>query len=156
MYVHESIFSGFLEILKSFVLKIKVGDPFDSNSTMGPLISSQHLEKVLSYIQIAKDEGGQVITGGERLVTGVNSQGYYLAPTIITGVHPIDCRIQQEEVFGPVVTVTPFSSEEEVIEWANGTKYGLSASIWTQNISRAHRVAHKMQGGTVWVVSLQV
>lgn len=153
MYVHESIFSKFLEILKDRALKIKVGDPFDSNSTMGPLISNQQLEKVLSFIQIAQDEGGEIITGGKRLVTGVNPNGYYFAPTIITGVHPIDCRIQQEEVFGPVVTVTPFSSEEEVIKWANGTKYGLSASIWTQNISRAHRVAQKMQGGTIWVVN---
>ncbi len=147
-----SIFSKFLEILKNHALNIKVGDPFDSNTNMGPLISSPHLQKVLSYIQIAQEEGGHVVTGGKRLVSGVNPEGYYLAPTIITGVHPINCRIQQEEVFGPVVTVTPFSTEEEVVEWANGTKYGLSASIWTQNITRAHRVARKMQGGTIWVV----
>ncbi len=130
-----------------------MGDPFDSSTTMGPLISSQHLEKVLSYIKIAQTEGGQIITGGKRLEADLNPNGNYLAPTIIIGVDPIDCRIQQEEVFGPVVTVTPFSSEDEVVKWANGTKYGLSASIWTQDIKRAHRVARQMHGGTIWVVT---
>ena len=153
IYVHESIYERFLNMLKENALKITVGDPFDPNSKMGPLISMQHLEKVLSYINIAESEGGKVVTGGNRVSDGVNPDGCFIAPTIITGIHPINCRIQQEEVFGPVVTVTSFSTEEQVIKWANGTKYGLSACVWTQNIKQAHRVAKRLQSGTVWVVS---
>ena len=96
-------------------------------------------------------EGGKIITGGKRLTEPPFTHGYYLRPTIITGVPPLACRVQQEEIFGPVITVTPFQTEEQVIEYANGTKYGLSACVWSQNVKRVHRVSKALKAGTIWV-----
>ena len=151
MFVEQSIFDSFVEKFVAETEKLQVGDPMDKDSFIGALVSKPHLEKVKSYVELAKQEGGTVRTSME--VQGLSDEvknGYFMRPTVITGLAP-HCRVQQEEIFGPVVTITPFQSEEEVIEMANGVKYGLSASLWTGDSSRAHRVAENIQAGTVWV-----
>jgi len=109
------------------------------------------MEKILSYIDLARSEGGTVLCGGMRISPeGENSNGYFVEPTVIEGL-PFDCRTNQEEIFGPVVTIQPFDTEEEVLQYANSTEYGLAATVWTQNLTRAHRVAASLQSGIVWV-----
>jgi aminomuconate-semialdehyde/2-hydroxymuconate-6-semialdehyde dehydrogenase len=110
------------------------------------LISEAHLQKVVGYIELAKQEGGTIVTGGHR----VDRRGYFVEPTVITGL-ACDCRILQEEIFGPVVTVTPFDREEQAIAFANSTRYGLSSTLWTRDLQRAHRVAAAIDSGTVWI-----
>jgi aminomuconate-semialdehyde/2-hydroxymuconate-6-semialdehyde dehydrogenase len=109
------------------------------------------MEKVLSYIQLAKQEGGTVLTGGDRYeVAGRCRDGWFIKPAVIEGL-PYDCRTNQEEIFGPVVTIMPFDTEEEVLHYANSTKYGLAATLWTNHLSRAHRMAQHLESGIVWV-----
>ena len=130
---------------------IQVGDPKEPSTNMGALVSKEHLEKIQYYVELAKEEGGKIVLGGDRPnLDGELKNGYYHNPTVIVGLPP-SCRVQQEEIFGPVVTVTPFESEEEVIEWANCVKYGLSATVWTENLRKAHRVAQELKAGTVWI-----
>lgn len=138
-----------------------MGDPSHPDTDLGPLISEQHLEKVDSYVQIAHEQGGKIECGGERLKIsckgvikdgemGNGDEGYFYPPTIITGL-PSTSRVCQDEIFGPVVTVIPFETEDEVIEWANSVEYGLSASVWTENGRRGRRVADSLHVGTVWI-----
>ncbi|SVD44879.1 uncharacterized protein METZ01_LOCUS397733, partial [marine metagenome] len=130
---------------------MKVGDPKNENSSLGAVVSEDHMNKILSCIDRAKDEGGEVLTGGKRLVlNGKLKNGYYVEPTIIDGLS-FDCKTNQDEIFGPVVSMIPFKEEEEVIKMANATKYGLSASLFTRDISRGHRVAAAIDSGVVWV-----
>ncbi|MEY2763678.1 MAG: hypothetical protein RLZZ205_102, partial [Bacteroidota bacterium] len=149
--VQRSIYEAFKNALVNKVSKMTVSDPLDPNSKFGALVSEGHLSKVMSYIQLAKKEGGSVLCGGfspempEEL-----KDGYYLQPTLIEGLNA-HCRTNQEEIFGPVATLIPFDTEEEAIQWANCTPYGLAASIWTQNIGRAHRVAQQLETGISWV-----
>ena len=126
-----------------------VGNPLDPSTQVGPLVSKQHFEKVVSYFDIAREEGGKIVCGG--IDAQLASSGFFVRPTIITNVDPIHSRLQKEEIFGPVVTVTPFDTEEQVIQYANSTQYGLSASVWTDNIKRANRVSRGLKVGTVWV-----
>jgi aminomuconate-semialdehyde/2-hydroxymuconate-6-semialdehyde dehydrogenase len=106
---------------------------------------------VLSYIDLAKEEGGTILCGGEQLhMSAPYDKGYYIAPTVVEGLSHT-CRTNQEEIFGPVITITPFETEEEVLEMANSTEYGLAASVWTENLSRAHRMAKKLESGIVWI-----
>ncbi|CAG8489950.1 10845_t:CDS:10 [Diversispora eburnea] len=146
IFVHSSIYDNFLE---SFVHKAEnliVGNPNDPNTQIGALNSKQHMEKVLGYIELAKSEGGVIKCGGKRKeMTGDYSEGYFVEPTVITN------RVAHEEIFGPVVTVHPFESEDEVIKYANDSQHGLSCSIWTQNGSRQRRVAESIHVGTCWV-----
>lgn len=118
---------------------------------MGAVVSKPHMEKILSYIELAKEEGGTILCGGKRkILDGEHAKGYYIEPTIIEGLH-YNCRTNQEEIFGPVVTITPFDTEEEVLIMANSTQYGLAATVWTSDLKRAHRVADQVQAGIVWV-----
>ena len=115
-------------------------------------MSKAQLDKVSSYVALAKQDGGQVRCGGQPPPT-INQRckdGYFFEPTVITGL-PVDCRVNQEEIFGPVVTVMPFETEDQVVEYANCTEYGLSASVWTQDVKRAHRMAERIEAGTVWI-----
>lgn len=153
IYVEEKIYDQFLKAFVEETEKITVGDPSDKKSFIGALVSKEHLEKVLSYVELAKEEGGTIHTSSE--VQGLSEpikNGYYMRPTVITGL-PKNCRVQQEEIFGPVVTITPFKTEEEALELANSVDYGLSATLWTSDVSRAHRVSGQIQAGTVWVNS---
>jgi aminomuconate-semialdehyde/2-hydroxymuconate-6-semialdehyde dehydrogenase len=110
-----------------------------------------HYEKILSYIKLAIEEGGKILSGGNAIKgEGKNANGFFIAPTIVEGLS-YDCRTNQEEIFGPVVTIMPFDTEEEALLYANSTQYGLAATVWTENLSRAHRVAAKIDSGIVWI-----
>ena len=149
--VHRSIYDRFVEQLVTVVQNLTVGDPQHSTSDLGSLISHEHQQKVMDFVQSAIEDGGQVLCGGAiPEMPTVLEGGAWFQPTVIVGVDT-SCKISMEEVFGPVVVVHPFDTEEEAIEIANGTQYGLASTIWTQNLERAHRVAAEMDTGLVWV-----
>ena len=153
IYVERAIFQEFKNALVEKIAKLKIGDPLDEETQHGALVSKAHLDKVNSYIELAKQEGGKIILGGEKVtVEGRCQQGYFLQPTIIEGL-TADCRVNQEEIFGPVCTIQPFDSDEEVLAYANGTEYGLAASVWSSNVSRCHRLASELDFGIVWINS---
>jgi aminomuconate-semialdehyde/2-hydroxymuconate-6-semialdehyde dehydrogenase len=151
IFVERSIYDKFK---KDFVEKTKqliVGNPLDENTRIGAVVSKPHQEKILSYVELAKQEGGTVLCGGHAItLEGELSEGYYVAPTIIEGLS-YTCRTNQEEIFGPVVTITPFDTEEEALTMANSTRYGLASVVWTENLTRAHRVASNIHAGIVWI-----
>ena len=141
----------FVEALKSKSEALRLGSPLEKSTDLGPLISAQHREKVLSYYRLARDEGAEVVTGGGVPEFGnALDRGFYVQPTIYTGLQE-SARCVQEEIFGPVCHVAPFETEEEAVHMANDTKYGLAASIWTTNLKRGHRVAQQMNAGITWV-----
>ena len=149
--VHESIYTQFRNALVERAKALKVGDPRENGHDLGALVSEGHRDKVLGYIKLAQEEGGTVLAGGEAVqVPGRCADGYFVAPTIIEGLGP-KCRTNQEEIFGPVVTLQSFATEEEALALANDTPYGLAAVVWSQNLKRAHRVAGKIHSGIVWV-----
>lgn len=151
IFVERPIYEKFKTAFVEKVSTMKVSYPADPEARMGALVSKPHMEKVLSYIDLARQEGGTVLTGGEQVkLEAPYDNGYYLRPTVIEGL-AYDCRTNQEEIFGPVVTITPFDTEEEVLHMANSVKYGLSATLWTTNLQRAHRVADKVEAGIVWI-----
>jgi len=151
IYIERPIYEKFKTAFLEKVRRIVPGNPADDNTKMGALVSKDHMEKVLSYIDLAKSEGGTVLTGGHRVILdGDLSGGFYLAPTVIEGLNET-CRTNTEEIFGPVVTLQPFDNEDEAIRLANSSEYGLSATIWTQNLNRAHRVADSVEAGIVWI-----
>jgi aminomuconate-semialdehyde/2-hydroxymuconate-6-semialdehyde dehydrogenase len=146
IFVERSIHDAFVERFVEATKKLKIGDPTDATTDVGALVSEAHMNKVLGYIALAKEEGGAIATGGSR----VGTRGFFVEPTVITGLG-CDCRVLQEEIFGPVVTITPFDSEDEAVAFANSTRYGLSATLWTRDLQRAHRVAAALDAGTVWI-----
>lgn len=148
IYVERPAYDAFIEKFVAKTKELVVGDPFDPATKVGALIGKDHYKNVMKYIELAKEEGGQILTGGKR--PEAMDKGYYVEPTIIVGLDR-NCRVVQEEIFGPVVTVIPFDSEEEVIEQANDSNYGLSATIWTNDLRRAHRVAGQIEAGITWV-----
>jgi len=150
IYIERSIYDQFKKDFVKVTEKQKVGHPLEEDTKFGAIVSKPHYEKILSYIDIAKAEGGQILTGGHSIHPEGHEDGWYIAPTIIEGLSP-DCRTNQEEIFGPVCTITPFDTEEEVLAYANGTDYGLSATVWTQNLTRAHQMSSKIEAGIVWV-----
>ncbi|HLU87081.1 MAG TPA: aldehyde dehydrogenase family protein, partial [Taishania sp.] len=151
IFVERSIYDKFKTVFVEKVSKMKVSYPSDPEARMGALVSKPHLEKVMSYVELAKQAGGIVLTGGELVqLDAPYNNGYYMRPTVIEGL-AYDCRTNQEEIFGPVVTITPFDTEEEVLKMANSVKYGLSATIWTNNLQKAHRVADQVEAGLVWI-----
>lgn len=153
IFIERPIYEKFRDAFVEKVSKTKVSYPTDPEAKLGALVSKPHLEKVMSYIDLAKEEGGSVLTGGTQVhLEGEYKDGYYLRPTVIEGL-AFDCRTNQEEIFGPVVTITPFDTEEEVLAMANSTEYGLSATVWTEHLTRAHRVADQLHSGIVWVNS---
>jgi aminomuconate-semialdehyde/2-hydroxymuconate-6-semialdehyde dehydrogenase len=148
IYVERPVYQEFLDRFVAKTKELVVGDPFDPKTKVGALISEEHFERVSGYLKLAKEEGGEFLTGGKR-PEGLD-KGNYLEPTIIVGLDR-NCRVVNEEIFGPVVTVIPFDTEEEVVDQANDTHYGLSASIWTNDLRRAHRVAGQIEAGIIWV-----
>lgn len=150
VFVHQSIYPAFIEQLKARTEALVVGDPMDPNTQVGSLISQQHFDKVLSAIDNAKQSGATLLTGGKAVTEGSCANGYFVAPTVF-----IDCDDEmafvQQEIFGPVMAVLSFVDEQEVIQRANNTDYGLAAGVFTQNLSRAHRVIHQLQAGICWI-----
>jgi len=151
VFVQRSIYDRFRDAFVSETRKLVVGDPTDDGTRCGALASEQHMEKVLSYIGLATREGGVIACGGTRVQVGGRCRdGWFVEPTVIEGL-PASCRTNTEEIFGPVVTLIPFDDEDDVCAMVNGTPYGLSASVWTENVHRAHRVADRIETGIVWV-----
>ena len=151
IFVERPIYNKFKEEFVKRVESTVVSNPQDPAAKMGAVVSKPHMEKVLSYVELAKEEGGTVLTGGKQVfLDAPYDEGYYLRPTVIEGL-AYDCRTNQEEIFGPVVTITPFDTEEEVLMMANSTQYGLSSTLWTSDLKRAHRMADQLQAGIVWV-----
>lgn len=151
LIVQESIADEFLEKFLALATTIRVGDPLDERTEMGPLTSAMHRDRVLNYVDIARAEGGEVLTGGKAPANPALAKGFYVEPTIVKASP--DSRVCKEEVFGPFVSVSTFSSDEEATQIANSTDYGLGAGLWTNDLSRAHRMAGVLRAGMVWVNS---
>lgn len=153
IFIEKSIYEKFRDAFVARVKTLKVGDPNEEDSNLGAIVSLQHKNKILSYIQLAKEEGGKILCGGNEVkLKGRCESGYFIEPTVIDGLS-YTCRTNQEEIFGPVVTLTPFENEQEALTMANSVKYGLSSSIWTNDLKRAHRVAEEIEAGIVWINS---
>jgi aminomuconate-semialdehyde/2-hydroxymuconate-6-semialdehyde dehydrogenase len=151
LLVEETAYPAFVERLVAGARRLRVGDPLVPETDQGALISRNHLERVLGYIDLARREGGRILCGGAPATVGGRcAGGSFLEPTVVVDLAS-ECRSQQEEIFGPVVSVTPFRDEAEALRLANGVPFGLSASLWTRDLARAHRVAERLEAGTVWV-----
>jgi aminomuconate-semialdehyde/2-hydroxymuconate-6-semialdehyde dehydrogenase len=163
IFVERPLYEKFKKDFIERVSQLKIGDPLSADTNIGAIVSKQHLEKVLSYIELAKTEGGKILLGGKAVdlsnepynysqsqIPNPKLKGYFIEPTIIENL-AYDCRTNQEEIFGAVVSIQPFDTEEEVLKYANSVEYGLSATIWTENLSRAHRMAEKIESGIVWI-----
>jgi acyl-CoA reductase-like NAD-dependent aldehyde dehydrogenase len=149
LILHRAIASEFLDRFVSLARSIRVGDPLDPATEMGPLTSEEHRDRVLGYVKVAVDEGAEILTGGAPPDDEALSAGFYVQPTVAVA-RPQD-RVCREEVFGPFVTATTFETDDEAIEIANSTEYGLGGGLWTRDIHRAHRVAREIRSGMVWV-----
>lgn len=147
IYVHKNIYDEFLEKFSNKTKELKVGDPFDDDTYVGAMVSEEHYDKVRSYLKLAEEEGGKFILGGNTID---EDKGFFIEPTIITELDK-ESRCVREEIFGPVVTVIPFETEEEVMSQVNDSHYGLSASLWTSDIKRATRISSQIEAGMVWV-----
>lgn len=151
IFVERPIYEKFKEAFVARTRTLKVGEPSDANVNLGAIASKMHLDKILSYVKLAKEEGGQILCGGNQIeLEGEFKGGFYMEPTVIDGL-TAECRTNQEEIFGPVVSIMPFDTEQEVLKMANSTKYGLAAILWTQHLNRAHRMAAELHAGIVWV-----
>src|SRR5438094_1071359 len=152
VFVERSAYKDFVDRFIDKASQLKVGDPLDEKTEQGAIVNKTQLDKIKFYVDLAQKEGGKIALGG-KAPEPINErcrEGYFFRPTVITDL-PVSCRTNREEIFGPVVTITPFDNEEEVIGYANDTDYGLASSVWTQNLSRAHRVAERIHTGTVWI-----
>jgi len=150
LLVHESVRDQMVEKLAERARKMTAGDPMDPKTRIGPVISQEQLDRIMGYVQKGTAEGAQLVAGGKRMSYNGEEKGYWLEPTIFSDVKPDFC-IAQEEIFGPVLATISFSDEEEAISIANNSIYGLAAGIWTNNVKRAHRVAKRLDAGTVWI-----
>lgn len=151
IFVERKIYDKFKTDFVAKTKELTVGNPLDEKTKVGAIVSKPHQEKILSYVELAKQEGGKILCGGNKInLSGDLSEGYFIEPTIIEGL-AFDCRTNQEEIFGPVVTITPFDTEEEALMMANSTKYGLASVLWTQNLTRAHKMANNLHAGIIWI-----
>jgi aminomuconate-semialdehyde/2-hydroxymuconate-6-semialdehyde dehydrogenase len=149
--VEKSVYGKFKKEFTEKVKALKVGDPMNDSNRLGAIVSKPHYDKILSYIDLAKQEGGNILCGGNSLkLQGEQKDGWYIEPTVIEGL-PYNCRTNMEEIFGPVVTIMPFETEEEALKYANATEYGLTSMLWTENLTRAHTLAAKLRSGIVWI-----
>jgi aminomuconate-semialdehyde/2-hydroxymuconate-6-semialdehyde dehydrogenase len=150
IFIERSIYERFKTDFIGKVKKLKIGNPLDKDTNIGAVVSKEHQAKILSYIELAKEEGGRILCGGQAVkLEGDCANGYFIQPTVIEGLN-YNCRTNQEEIFGPVVTITPFDKEDEVLLQANSVRYGLASVIWTSNLNRAARMAQQLQSGIVW------
>lgn len=150
VFVQRQLYDAFLERLVERTRKLKVGDPLDAATQIGALVSEEHLNKVLGYIEKGKAEGAEIAIGGKRLTSGPLARGAFVEPTVFTSCRD-EMTVVREEIFGPVMAVLPFDEEEEVIARANATPYGLAAGVFTRDLARAHRTIARLQAGTCWI-----
>ncbi|HET7307711.1 MAG TPA: aldehyde dehydrogenase [Gammaproteobacteria bacterium] len=149
--IEDGLYERFRDAFVERARALKVGDPLETGVDIGAVVSEPHMNKILTAVDTARNEGGTILTGGHRLrLDGRCTDGWFIEPTVIEGLGP-DCRTNQDEIFGPVVTLAPFSSEAEAIACANGVRYGLAASLWSRDVSRCHRVADKLEAGLIWI-----
>jgi aminomuconate-semialdehyde/2-hydroxymuconate-6-semialdehyde dehydrogenase len=148
--IQDSIYESFRDALLTKVSELKAGDPLKSDTAQGAIVSKVHFEKVNGYIKLAKEEGGTILCGGPTTLDGRCSQGWFIDPVLIEGL-PNHCRTNQEEIFGPLATLQSFKDEREAVALANQSEYGLACSIWSENLSRSHRLADKIECGVIWV-----
>ena len=151
IFVERPLYERFKNDFVERVSQLKIGDPLSAETNVGAVVSKPHLEKILSYIDLAQTESGKILIGGKQVkIEGRCANGYFIEPTVIENL-AFDCRTNTEEIFGAVVSIMPFDTEEEVLRFANSVEYGLSATVWTENLSRAHRVAEKLESGIIWI-----
>lgn len=150
IFVEDSIYKKFKTDFIQKVKQLKIGHPSEESTNIGALVSKSHLEKVIHYINIAKKEGGTIVCGGNKVIIENYENGYYLEPTIIE-ITNNECKLNQEEIFGPIVTIMPFHREDDVLQMANDVKYGLSAMLWTSDLKRTIRMSNQLQAGIVWI-----
>jgi betaine-aldehyde dehydrogenase len=150
VFVHRSIHAAFVDKLRERTARLRVGDPLDPRTQVGALISAEHMEKVLGFIARGRAQGARLVTGGARVTSGELARGYFVAPTVFDYCHD-DMDIVRREIFGPVMSVLEFDEEDEVIARANGTDFGLAAAVFTNDLTRAHRVIAQLQAGTCWI-----
>ncbi|MDH5645516.1 MAG: aldehyde dehydrogenase family protein, partial [Candidatus Heimdallarchaeota archaeon] len=151
IYIHNTIYEKFKKQFIEKISKLVVGDPIDDNTNLGAIVSREHYDKILSYIDLAKKEGGTILYGGNSInVSGRCNDGWFIQPTVIEGLDN-SCRTNQEEIFGPVVTITPFEYDDQVLQMANSTGYGLASILWTNNLQRTTYFSQKLNSGIVWV-----
>ncbi|PHM44100.1 aldehyde dehydrogenase [Xenorhabdus szentirmaii] len=150
LFLHRDIYDEFLKSLKTVFESVKVGDPMSAETEMGSQVSEEQMKTILGYIDLAKQEGATVLTGGKRITGEGYDDGFFIQPTILTNVTN-NMRVAQEEIFGPVLCVIPFSHEEDVIAMANDSEYGLAGAVWTQDINRALRVSKAVKAGRMWI-----
>lgn len=151
IYIERPIYEKFKQAFLEKIQKLSIGDPLDEATQHGALVSQAHMEKVLSYIELAKQEGGDILLGGNRVkLEGRCESGFFVEPTVIENL-PLECRTNQEEIFGPVCTLQPFDTDDEAIQLANGTEYGLATSVWSSNLKRCHRLSQELEFGIVWL-----
>src|SRR5437763_902114 len=155
LLVHESIWDAFVKRFTERVRSIRIGDPLEETTQLGPLTSKDHQKKVLGYVDVAKGEGAQILFGGRVPGTPETARGYYMQPTLVRADNP-KMRVCQEEVFGPFITITPFIDDQAAVDMANGVPYGLGAGFWTRDLRRAHRIAAQLKAGMVWVNSYKL
>jgi aminomuconate-semialdehyde/2-hydroxymuconate-6-semialdehyde dehydrogenase len=152
IFVERPVYDEFLERYVARVRDLRVGDPLETSTDQGAVVSRAHLDKILGYLELAREEGGRILCGGGPATVESDRcrDGFFVQPTVVADLD-VGCRVNREEIFGPVVTVTPFDGEDEVVAHANGTEYGLAASLWTRDLGRAHRLAERIECGTIWI-----
>jgi aldehyde dehydrogenase (NAD+) len=155
LYVQRPVYEDFVQRVAAFAKTLKVGDPLDPATQLGPVVSAEQLDRVTGYLHLGREQGARTLAGGERLTGGALGGGYYVAPTVFADVRD-DMRIAREEIFGPVISALPFDTLEEVIVRANDSSYGLGSGVWSRNVNTIHKVAKGLRTGTVWANCYQV
>ena len=155
LFVHSSVYEEFVHRVADHAKTLRVGNPLDPQTQLGPLVSEKQLERVLDYMELGKNQGAHALTGGMRITEGNMGKGYFVPPTVFTNVDD-NMKIAREEIFGPVISVMPFDTLEEVISRANDSSYGLGSGVWSKNVNTIHRVAKALRTGTVWANCYQV
>jgi aldehyde dehydrogenase (NAD+) len=155
LFVQRPIYEEFVQRVAAYAKTLRVGDPLDSETQLGPVVSAEQLDRVSAYLALGKEQGARTLSGGQRITSGELARGYYVAPTVFADVRD-DMRIAREEIFGPVISALPFDTLEEVIPRANDSSYGLGSGVWSKNVNTIHRVAKGLRTGTVWANCYQV